>query len=135
MAYNKYVSHCSIAISRCFKKLWLRKLTSLEKLTRFWGLLIKLEQCLDVTWANIITFNFLYIKYKFSGTWLNMVPMLQLLTMMLNCPLILLNQMRWKTCFSRILMHKVRCLGVVLLYSKLRVQKLHQTLRINGKTC
>jgi len=55
---------------------------------------------------------------KFSGTWLNMVPTLLLLTMMLNCPLILLNQMRWKTCFSRISMLKVRHLDVLLTPAK-----------------
>jgi hypothetical protein len=38
--------------------------------------------------------------------------------MMLSCPLILPNQMRWKTCFSRILMPKVRHLIVVLTPAK-----------------
>jgi len=47
-----------------------------------------------------------------------MVQTLLLLTMMLNCPLILLNQMRWKTCFSRTLMLKVRHLHVLLTPAK-----------------
>jgi hypothetical protein len=92
-------------------------------------------------WICHIQWNYYHMPscshiIKFAGTWLNTVAMLQLLTMMLNCPLILPNQMRWKTCFSRILILKVRHADVLLISAKWRDNKQALEFHIGGmKIC